>query len=101
MIHDGSFRKMNKTVKGLVMYVSKQVLTTLNTVAKHKIKEVLECLQIRYGRTRLEKLEQLVSEWLKFNDDDYDDKDDLLQAMKELWKRKEELNLVDKESLLM
>ena len=52
--------KLNKEVKGLANYVSKHILTTLNTLEKHKIKEVIECLETRYGRTRKENLEDLV-----------------------------------------
>ena len=51
----------------------------------------MECLETRYRRTRLEKLEELVSEWMKFLEDDYENEDDLLQAMIELQRRKEEL----------
>ena len=48
--------RVNKEVKGLAKCVGKHILTTLNTVEKkHKIKEVIECLEKRYGRTRLKK----------------------------------------------
>ena len=60
------------------------VLMTLNTAEKDKMKEVIECLETWYGRTRLEKLEELVSEWMKFWEDNYEDEDDHLQAMIEL-----------------
>ena len=56
-------------------YVSEHVLTALYTVENHKIKEVVEYLQTKYGRLSLEKLEELVSEWMKFGDDDYDKED--------------------------
>ena len=50
--------------------------------AKHQIiKEVIEYLKKRYGRTRLEKLDQLVSDWIMFKEDDFHDEDYLLQAM--------------------
>ena len=62
-----------------------------------KVKDVIECLEIRYGWTRLEKLEELVFEWINFREDNYDDEDDLLQAMIEFQRRKEELKVVDKE----
>ena len=38
-----------------------------------------------------------MSDWIKFNDEDYNDKDDLLQAIKEIQMRKEELKVVEKE----
>ena len=53
--------KLNKDVKGLAKYVSEHVPMALNTVDKHKIKKVVEFLLARYRRTRLEKLEELVS----------------------------------------
>ena len=43
--------KLNKEIKGLVKYVIENVLMSINTVEKHKIKEVIECLETRYGRT--------------------------------------------------
>ena len=48
--------KHHKDIKGLAKYVGEHIRTTLNTVEKYKVKEVMDCLEIRYGRTRLEKL---------------------------------------------
>ena len=45
--------KLNIDVKGLAKYVSEYVLTTLNTVERQKIGEVMECLKTHYGRTIL------------------------------------------------
>ena len=56
------FLKINKEIRGLPKYVSEHVLTTLNTVEKQTIKEVVDCLKERFGRTRLEQIEELVSE---------------------------------------
>ena len=49
----------------------------MNTVEEQKVK-VIDCLEIRYGQTRLEKLEELLTGYVKFREDDYDDEDDLL-----------------------
>ena len=73
--------KQNKEIRGLPKYVSKHVLTTLTTEDKQTIKEVVDCLKERFGRTRLEQIEELVLEYIKFRNDDYDY--DLLQAMVE------------------
>ena len=81
----------------MTKYVSEYVLTTLNTVEKQMIEDIIECWKTHYGRTRLEKLDELVSEWMMFWDDNYDDKDDLLQEMIEIQRRKEELKVVEKE----
>ena len=40
--------------------MSEHVLTTLNTVGKQKIKEVVDCLKERFGRNRLEQIEELL-----------------------------------------
>ena len=88
--------KHNKDIKGLAKYVGEHILTTVNTVEKQKVK-VIDCLEIRYGQTRLEKLEELLTGYVKFREDDYDDEDDLLQVMLEFQRRKEELKIGDKE----
>ena len=58
---------------------------------------MIDCLVIRYGRTRLETLEELVTDYIKFREDDYEDDDDLLQVMLEFQRRKEELRIAEKE----
>ena len=84
---------MNKDVKGLAKFVSEHILTALNTAEKQTIGEVMEYLRACYGRTRLEKIEELVVKWMNFRDDDYDDEDNLLQAMIEIQRIKEELKI--------
>ena len=79
---------MNKDVQGLTKYVSEHILIVLDTTEKQKIGEVLECLTKHYGRTRLEKIEELVGKWMNFRENDFDDEDDLLQAMTEMQRRK-------------
>ena len=54
--------------------MSENILTTLNTTERQKIGEVVECLKTCYRRTRLEKIEELVSNWINFRDDDFDDR---------------------------
>ena len=38
-----------------------------------------------------------MSDWMKFNENDFDDEDDFIQAMEEIQMRKDELNVIDKE----
>ena len=80
--------KNNKDIKGLAKYVGEHILTTLNTVEKQKVKEVIDCLGIRYGQTRLEKLEELVTDYIKFMEDDFEDENDSLQMMLEFQRRR-------------
>ena len=54
-------------------------------------------MEERYGRTRLEKLEELVLELMKFIEENYEDEGDFIHAMKEFQRRKEELKVVEKE----
>ena len=88
--------QLNKDIKGLAKYMSEHVLTTLNAENREKIGEVVKCLKTRYGRTRLEKIEELVSKLMSFRYDDFDDEDDLLQVMVEIQRRKI-LKVLDKE----
>ena len=55
----------------------------------------------RFGRTRLEKIEELLSEYIKFRDYDYNKEDKLLRA--KVNSKREELRINDKEwhSVLM
>ena len=69
--------KHNKDIKGLAKYVGEHILTTLNTVEKQKAKVVIECLEVRYRQIRLEKLKELVTDYVKFREDDYEDEDDV------------------------
>ena len=47
--------KVNKDVKGLAKYVGEQILPVLSTQEQQTVKEVIDCLKKKYGRTRLEK----------------------------------------------
>ena len=44
----------------------------------------------------MEKLEELVTDYVKFREDDYENEDDLLQVMLEFQRRKEELKIGEK-----
>ena len=50
-----------------------------------------------YGRTGLEKIEELVIKWMNFRDDDFDDENNLLQAMLEIQRRKDNIEVLDRE----
>ena len=88
---------MNKEIKGLERFVREHVFTMLSAPEKQKVDDVIKCLEDRYGRTRLEKIEELVLDWIKFNENDYDDEGDLLHAMEEIERRKDDLRITEKE----
>ena len=68
--------------------MSEHILRVLDTAEKQKIGEVIECLKTRYGRTRLDNIKELIVKWMNFRDNDFDDEDDLLQAMVEIQREK-------------
>ena len=45
----------------------------------------------------MEKIEELVLDYIKFNKNNYDDEGDFLHAMEEIERRKEHLKIVEKE----
>ena len=49
----------------------------------------------RYGGTRLEKLEDLMSKFIRFREDDYEDEGDFLHAMEEIKRRNKEMNVIE------
>ena len=59
--------KVNKEIEGLAKYVGEHVIGKLDTIEKQKVKEIIKLLNIKYGRTRLEELEELMEDWIKFN----------------------------------
>ena len=50
-----------------------------------------------YGKTGLEKMEEIVWDWIGLRDDDFEDKGDFLHAIEELQRRKDDLKMTDRE----
>ena len=55
--------KTNKEIKGLQIYVGKHILPVLEVVEDLTIVKVLEMLTLKYGRTRVEMLENFMKDW--------------------------------------
>ena len=89
--------KTNKEIKGLQKYVREHILPILETKEDQTLKKVLEILTLKYGRARVEKIEDLMDDWLKFKDDHYEDDSELLLGMKELNQRRKELKMTEDE----
>ena len=83
--------KNNKEIKGLPRYVGEHILPVLERKTDQTMKCVLELLDIKYGRTRTEKIEEIVEDWMKFRDDQFEDDRELLLGMKEINQRRKEL----------
>ena len=84
-------------MKGLSRYVGEHILPVLEKKTDQTMKCVLELLDLKYGRTRTEKIEEVMEDWIRFRDDGFEDDGELLLGMKELNQRRKELNMTDNE----
>ena len=89
--------KMNKDIHGLPRFVGDHVLPVLDKFPDQTVERVLELLETKYGRTRIEKMEECVKDWLEFKEDVFEEEDEFVFAMKELNQRKLDLEITDKE----
>ena len=82
--------KVNKEVIGLAEYVATYVLPVLDTVEKQTVQQIMDKLEERYGKTRLEQVEEMVMEWMQFKPDDYEKAEDYWFRMERMYSRMEE-----------
>ena len=52
------------------------------------LEKVIELLDVKYGRSRTEKVKDVIEDYLKFREEQYEDDDELILAMKELRQRR-------------
>ena len=89
--------KQNKNIEGLARYTGEHVVGKLDTTETQTIKEILKLLDIKYGRTRLEDLEELMEEWIKFNFNEHENEEEYLFAQEKLITRQNEKQVTLKE----
>ena len=89
--------KNNKEIKGLPHYVREHILPVLKKKNDQTMKRVLELIDIKYGQTQTEKIEEIVEDWMRFRDDQFEDDGELLLGMKELNQRRKDLRMTDNE----
>ena len=65
------------------------------------IKKALELLEVKYGRSRIKRIKELVDDLLKFREDQYEDDGELLLAMKDIRRRETELEITRDEWLVI
>ena len=82
--------KQNKNIEGLAKYAGEHIIGTLDTVERQNIKEILTLLDIKFGRTRLEELEELMEEWIKFNFNEHDSEEDYIFSQEKIIARQNE-----------
>ena len=71
-------------------FIADHILTVLVKKNDQTIDKVVGLLDDRYGRSRTEKVEEAIDDFFKLREDQYEDYDELMLAMKEL--SKEEWN---------
>ena len=75
---------MNKEIEGLSLYIGEHVVGKLDTVEKQTVKGLIELLNTKYGRTRLEELEEIMEDWIKFNFNEHESEEEYLLAQENL-----------------
>ncbi len=85
--------KRNKDFKGLQRFIANHINTVIVKKEDQTVDKVTRLLDSRYGRTRTEKVEEAIEDLIKFREDQYEDDDELMLAMKELRQRREELKM--------
>ena len=86
--------KMNKEIEGLALYIGEHVVGKLDTIEKQTVKELIELLNTKYGRTRLE---EIIEDWIKFNFNEHESEEEYLLAQEKLIARQEEKQITLKE----
>ena len=85
--------KNNKDIKGLQKNIEDHVIPVLVRKTDQILDKAIELLDAKYGISRTEKVEEVIEDYLKFREDQYEDDDELILAMKELKKRIIELEM--------
>ena len=73
--------------------MAEHIIPVLVNKEDQTLTKVVVLLDIRYGRSRTEKVKEEIEDYIKFREDQYEDDDDLILAMKELRQRRINLNM--------
>ena len=85
--------KLNKDIKDLPRYVGEYIFPVLEKKQDQTIKKVIDLLEVKYGRSRTEKIEKCVEDILMFREDQYEENEELVLAVKEIRQREKELKI--------
>ena len=85
--------KKNKEKKGIQKYVAEDLIPVLINKEDQTLEKVVGLQDIKYGRSRTEKVEDVIEDYLKFREDQYEDDDELNRAMKDLRQRRIDLDM--------
>merc|ERR1712240_348043 len=68
--------KKNGDIKGLPEYIADHVLPVLENKEDQTITRVTELLDLRYGRSRMERVEEAIEDLFRFREDDDEEDND-------------------------
>merc|ERR1712121_92180 len=89
--------KINNAIEGLAQYVGEHVIPRLDRIEKHTVIEIVKLLKLKYGRTRIEELEELMEDWIKYNFNEHESEEEYLFAMEKMIARKGEKSVTMRE----
>ena len=75
-------------MKGIQKYISEHIIPVLINKDDETLDKVVGLLNIKFGRSRTEKVEDVIEDYLMFCEDQYEDDDELILAMKDLRQRR-------------
>ena len=85
--------KKNTEVKGIQKNVAEHIIPVLINKDDQTLDKVVRLLDIKYSRSRMEKVEDVMEDYLKFPENQYEDDDELILAMKELRQKRIDLDM--------
>ena len=74
--------------------MAEHIIPVLINVEDQTFDKVVGLLDVKYGRSRTEKVEDVIEDYLKFKEEHYEDDDELILAMKDLTQTRVELDFV-------
>ena len=69
------------------------IIPVLVKMSDQTLEKVIGLLDVKYGQSRTEKVEDVIEDYLKFREDQYEDDDELILAMSELRQRRINLKM--------
>ena len=80
-------------MKGVQKYIAEHIIPVLINKDDQTLDKVVRLLDIKYSRSRMEKVEDVMEDYLKFPENQYEDDDELILAMKELRQKRIDLDM--------
>ena len=85
--------KKNTEIRRIQRYVAEHIILVLPKVEDQTLDKVVALLDIKYGRSRTEKIQECVEDILKFKEDQYEEDGELILTIKEIRQREIDLKI--------